>query len=187
MGTTVRMANHPSLLEGLSSALKSQKSTLDVKMFCAATIRRLAEVIEHPMLCLGTLFTALVKGQTWNTTDDIAQGFVVQAMNVEHRKLMVFHHGLLTALANMATLQADEHTKIRDSAISTISMLSSEVETRPVMAKHEGIMTALTKASYRMSVGSINAEAANGEIDERVDQAMFELVKDALKNLVAEM
>jgi len=178
--TTVRMANHPSLLEGLSNTIQSPENSLDVKLFCAATIRRLAEVIEHPMLCLGSLFAALVKGQNWTQTDDIAQGFVLQAKNVEHRKMMVFHHGLLSALADMAILQGDdEYAKIREHALSTIALLSSEYETRSVMSRHEGVMMALTRASYRMK--------ENVGEEEYVDPATGELVREALKNLVAQM
>lgn len=186
--TTVRMANHPSLLEGLSTALKSNNTNLDVKMFCAATIRRMAEIIEHPMLCLGALFSALVKGQTWTKTDCIAQGFVVQAMSVEHRKMMVYHHGLLTALAHLAMAQGNENAKIRASAISAIGMLTTEEETRPMMAKHEGIMMALTRASYHMRGKEDNNEDEDEDADaDYFDPATMDLVKSALKNLVAVM
>jgi len=100
--------------------------------------------------------------------------------NVEHRKMMVFHHGLLSALADMAILQGDdEYAKIREHALSTIALLSSEYETRSVMSRHEGVMMALTRASYRMK--------ENVGEEEYVDPATGELVREALKNLVAQM
>ena len=179
--TTIFMANHPSLLGGLSSALKNNSATLDVKMFCAATIRHLAETIQYPMLCFGSLLTALVKGHTWTKTDCIAQGFMTQALHVEHRELMANHHGLLSAISNMSMIEGEENSKIRSCAISTIGMLTSEYQIRPILARHEGIMMALTKATYHERIDGMD------DNQEYLDEETMDLVKGALKNLVAIM
>jgi len=48
--TTDRMANHAGLLECLAVTLRGEHTGLEVKMYCSATLRRMAELIRHPMI-----------------------------------------------------------------------------------------------------------------------------------------
>ena len=67
------MANHAGLLECLAVTLRGEHTGLEVKMYCSATLRRMAELIRHPMIAQGALLSALVKAATWTNTDCIAQ------------------------------------------------------------------------------------------------------------------
>ena len=71
--TTDRMANHSGLLECLAVTLGGRHTGLEVKMYCSATLRRMAELIRYPMVAQGALLSALVKAATWTNTDCIAQ------------------------------------------------------------------------------------------------------------------
>ena len=68
------MANHAGLLECLAVVLRGEHTGLEVKMYCSATLRRMAELIRYPMIAQGALLSALVKAATWTSTDCIAEG-----------------------------------------------------------------------------------------------------------------
>jgi hypothetical protein len=165
--TTNRLSNHPGLLEHVSAVLHSSRASVDVKLYCAATLRRMAEIITGNN---GAILTALVQGASWSRTSDIAEGFQAHAQHPENRKSMALHNGLLAALAELAqsSTPGAEGEKIRAASIHCIEMLAMDEDSRPMLADHEGIMMALTQASY-------------GETEEGT------AVQIALKSLVAAM
>lgn len=169
--TTDRMANHPGLLENLAGVLHSPRASIDVKLYCSATLRRMAEIIRAPMMSQGALLSALVKGATWARTSDIAEAFDAHAEHPENRLAMAEHHGLLNALSSLAqiTMGGQEAEQIKEAAIRAIEKLARDESARPLLSNNEGIMMGLTQASY-------------GETDENGS-----LVQIALKNLVAVM
>lgn len=153
--TTDRMANHCGLLEALATTLKSHLAALDVKMYCAATLRRMAEITHAPRASQGALLSALVKASTWTTTSCIAEAYKAQAEEEGNRSNMANHHGLLNALAKLALAgeRGDggiESDRVRAAAVSALEMIAREDAARPIMAHNEGVMMALTRASYGM-------------------------------------
>lgn len=163
--TTDRFANHPNLLETCALVLKSDRVSSDVQVYCAATLRRMAEIVNYPKKCQLELLSALVKGSTWTRTPCIAEAFLSQAMITENRTIMAEHHGLLTSLSKLALVSGDrESDRVRRAAIYAIEHLSRESgHVRQLLSKHEGIMLAMTRASYqrRISSGSSAADASS--------------------------
>jgi hypothetical protein len=148
--TTDRMANHPGLLENLASVLHSPRASIDVKLYCAATLRRMAEIIRYPMTSHGALLSALVRGASWTQTSDIAEALDAQATHDENRLAMAEHHGLLNALSGMAQLTAGgtEAELIREAAVRAIEKLANDDVAIPVLSKHEDIVLALSQATF---------------------------------------
>ena len=147
--TTDRMADHYGLLENLALTLRSPVASIDVKMYCAATLRRFAEVIHSPRPSKGALLAALVKASGWTRTPCVAEAFLAQAEVETNRAVVAQHHGLLNGLSKLAlTASGDEADRVRQAAVAAIELLSREVLTRRLLAKNEGIMMALTRASY---------------------------------------
>lgn len=148
--TTDRFANHPNLLETCALVLKTHNVNREVKVYCAAIIKRMAEIIHFPKKCQLELLSAMVKASSWTRTACIAEAFLSQALVIENRKGMVEHHGLLTALSKLALVSGDgESDRVRSAAICAIENLSREVgRVRETLSKHEGIMLAMTRASY---------------------------------------
>lgn len=147
--TTDRMADHYGLLENLALTLRSPTASIDVKMYCAATLRRFAEIIHAPKPSQGALLAALVKASSWSRTPCIAEAFLAQAELESNRVIVAQHHGLLNGLAKLAlTTNGEEADRVRRAAVAAIELLSREVSTRQLLAKNEGIMMALTRASY---------------------------------------
>ena len=155
--TTDRMANHAGLLECLAVVLRGEHTGLEVKMYCSATLRRMAELICHPMIAQGALLSALVKAATWTSTDCIAEAFRAQASEPENCVIMAHHHGLLNALSRLALTRGDDADvdKVRRAAVGAIELMSRQDEARALLAHNEGIIMALTKASYGDD-GSLN-------------------------------
>ena len=104
---TDRMANHASLLECLAVTLQGEHTGLEVKMYCSATLRRMAELIKHPMIAQGALLSTLVKAATWTNTDCIAEVFRAQASFRDNCMIMAHHHGLLNALSRLALTRGE--------------------------------------------------------------------------------
>jgi len=154
--TTDRMANHAGLLECLAITLRGEHTGLEVKMYCSATLRRMAEIIRHPMIAQGALLSALVKAATWTNTDCIAQAFRAQAAFPENCVIMAHHHGLLNALSRLALTKGDgpDVEKVRMASCLAIELMSREDNARVLLSQNEGIIMALTRASY----GEIPAE-----------------------------
>ena len=147
--TTDRMADHYGLLENLALTLRSPVASIDVKMYCAATLRRFAEVIHAPKPSQGALLAALVKASGWTRTPCVAEAFLAQAEVEANRAVVAQHHGLLNGLSKLAlTTSGEEADRVRQAAVAAIELLSREVSTRRLLAKNEGIMMALTRASY---------------------------------------
>lgn len=147
--TTDRMANYPGLLETLAFTLRSQMGCKEVKLYCAATLRRFAEIIHSPQRAQLELLSALVKASVWTKTSCIAEAFLYQAQLEHNRNAMVHQNGLLNAMSKMAlSIGGAESDKIRAITVSAIEHLSREVTTREVLSQHEGIMLAMTRASY---------------------------------------
>lgn len=148
--TTDRMANHPALLENLAGVLHSPRASIDVKLYCSATLRRMAEIIRAPMISQGALLSALVKAATWTRTSDIADALDAHADYEKNRRPMAEHHGLLNTLSSLAQLATGgaETEQIREAAIRTIEKLARDEVARPLLSNNEGIMLALTQASY---------------------------------------
>ena len=170
--TTDRMANHTGLLENLAGVLHSQRASIDVKLYCAATLRRMAEIIRAPMMAQGALLSALVKASSWTRTSDIAEALDAHADYSENRLPMAEHHGLLNALSSLSqsTGGGAESQKIQEAAIRCIEKLARDEDARPLLANNEGIMMGLTQASYGLG------EADTGSP-----------IQVALKSLVAAM
>jgi len=184
------MANHPGLLEALAFVLQSQSATIDVKMYCAATLRRMAEIIRSPMVAQGALLTALVRASSWSRTPDIAEALEVHAEFADNRRQMAQHNGLLDCLAKLAlapggtsggSSTGSDGDPMKRAALSAIEKLARDEDARPLLAHNEGIMTALTRASYGPS-----GTPQNGEEEESVS-SQGRMVQMALKNLVAAM
>lgn len=148
--TTDRMANHAGLLECLAVTLRGEHTGLEVKMYCSATLRRMAELISHPMISQGALLSALVKAATWTYTDCIAEAFRAQASEPRSCVIMANHHGLLNALSRLALTRGEgvDVEKVRVTAVAAIELMSRHDEARALLAHNEGIMMALTRASY---------------------------------------
>ncbi|KAL3791020.1 hypothetical protein HJC23_003009 [Cyclotella cryptica] len=148
--TTDRMANHAGLLECLAVTLRGEHTGLEVKMYCSATLRRMAELIRYPMIAQGALLSALVKASTWTSTDCIAEAFRAQALVPENCVIMAQHHGLLNSLSRLALTRGTgpDIDKVRDAAVAAIELMSRQDEARAFLAQNEGIMMSLTRASY---------------------------------------
>jgi len=208
--TTDRMANHAGLLECLAITLRGEHTGLEVKMYCSATLRRMAELIRHPMIAQGALLSALVKAATWTNTDCIAEAFRAQAAVSENCVIMAHHHGLLNALSRLALTRGEgpDVEKVRMAACLAIELMSRQDEARALLSQNEGIIMALTKASYgeeereaedlRMShmselegsvTGFLDASGRTGRVGEDEDDTSLQSrrIQVALKNLVAAM
>lgn len=205
--TTDRMANHAGLLECLAVVLRGEHTGLEVKMYCSATLRRMAELIRHPMIAQGALLSALVKAATWTSTDCIAEAFRAQASESENCVIMAHHHGLLNALSRLALTGGDDADvdKVRRAAVGAIELMSRQDEARALLAHNEGIIMALTKASYgdegSLRDESLTRQSMLSEMDEATfDQSYGGLeggdeeasvqsrrIQLALKNLVSAM
>ena len=205
--TTDRMANHAGLLECLAVTLRGEHTGLEVKMYCSATLRRMAEIIRHPMIAQGALLSALVKGSTWTNTDCIAEAFHAQALVPENCVIMAHHHGLLNALSRLALAKGDgdDTEKVRIAACLAIELMSRRDEVRTLLSQNEGIMMALTKASYgevqqkefvdrRMSgmttdfnIDSSHKSSEGGGDDDDDVSMQSRRIQLALKNLVEAM
>jgi hypothetical protein len=205
--TTDRMANHAGLLECLAVTLRGEHTGLEVKMYCSATLRRMAEIIRHPMIAQGALLSALVKGSTWTNTDCIAEAFHAQALVPENCVIMAHHHGLLNALSRLALAKGDgdDTEKVRIAACLAIELMSRRDEVRTLLSQNEGIMMALTKASYgevqqkefvdrRMSgmttdfnIDSSHKSSEGGGDDDDDASMQSRRIQLALKNLVEAM
>jgi hypothetical protein len=208
--TTDRMANHAGLLECLAVTLRSgDQTSLEVKMYCSATLRRMAELIRYPMIAQGALLSALVKASTWTSTDCIAEAFHAQASVPENCIIMAHHHGLLNSLSRLALAKGTgpDVDRVRDAAVAAIELMSRHDEARELLAHNEGIMMALTRASYGeegslkgstmgqsvqsdfqgSDMGSYLAER-DGDGDSDDDASMqSRRIQVALKNLVSAM
>jgi len=169
--TTDRMANHPGLLENLADVLHSPRASIDVKLYCAATLRRMAEIIRTPMMSQGPLLSALVKAASWTRTSDIAEAFDAHAEPAENRLAMAEHHGLLNALSDLAqiSISGAETEQIRDASLRSIEKLARDKVARNLLSNNVGVMMALTQANY--SEGGTKSASVQG----------------ALKNLVTAM
>lgn len=207
--TTDRMANHAGLLECLAVTLRGEHTGLEVKMYCAATLRRMSELIRHPMIAQGALLSALVKAATWTSTDCIAEAFRAQASVPENCVIMANHHGLLNALSRLALAQGEDSDieKVRMAAVGAIELMSRQDDARELLAHNEGIMMALTRASYgegarasmrRSTLSEVDkshvSQASYGEDQSRVkdgesddDSIQSRRIQVALKNLVSAM
>jgi len=158
--TTDRMANHSGLLESIAFTLRSTTANLDVKMYAAATLRRLSEIIHATKNCHAALLSALVKASSWSRTSCIAEAFLSQSKVEQNRRILVEHHGFLHAISKLSlTVGGAESDRVRSAAISTIVNLSKDPSILPVIAHHEGVMMALTRASYGTGV---NNSSSNG-------------------------
>jgi hypothetical protein len=172
--TTDRMASHYGLLESLANTLLITPNenpsvvgvpppNLDVKTYCAATLRRMAEIThyyaspEEPNKINGShsaLLSALVIASQWTRSACITEAFAAQAKVPPNRAVMIRHHGLLKAVSNLALLTRNDNNdltevdRIRSTAIAAIVYLTRESSTRVIMAHHEGVMLALTENSY---------------------------------------
>jgi len=190
--TTDRFANHPNLLETCALLLKSQYVNKEVKVYCAAILRRIAEIVHYPKQCQLELLSALVKASTWTRTTCIAEAFLSQAVVIDNRSRMVEHHGLLTALSKLALVSGNpESERIRKAAVSAIEHLSREVSIRRVLSSHEGIMLAMTRASYGNSSrgfdgNSSHASSFRGLSDDEISSTSetSKSMQLALKRLV---
>ena len=190
--TTDRMANHAGLLECLAVTLRSEHTGLETKMYCSATLRRMAEIIHYPMISQGALLSALVKAATWTKTDCIAEAFHSQAKVTENRVVMARHHGLLNALSRLALAVGDgqDIQKVRMASCLAIEFMSREEEARDLLSQNEGIIMALTQASYRMDKeedevsAAIDGESRGTDDDMSLQSRMIQL---SLKNLLSAM
>ncbi|KAL9178326.1 hypothetical protein ACHAXT_001754 [Thalassiosira profunda] len=161
--TTDRMANHAGLLECLAVTLRGEHTGLEVKMYCSATLRRMAELVRHPMIAQGALLSALVKAATWTSTDCIAEAFRAQAAVPENAVVMARHHGLLNALSRLALTRGEgsDVEKVRMAACRAIELMSRQAEARALLSQNEGIIMALTKASYGEDPGEEALRTSN--------------------------
>ena len=191
--TTDRMANHAGLLECLAVALYGEYTGLETKMYCSATLRRMAEIIHYPMIAQGALLSALVKAATWTSTDCIAEAFHSQAKVSENRVVMSRHHGLLNALSRLALALGDDNDvrKVRMAACLAIECMSREEEARVLLAQNEGIIMALTQASYRKDIGDEDMDVitTDGEFQDTADDLSMQskLIQASLKKLLSAM
>lgn len=195
--TTDLMSNHPGLLESLALVLTttSHNAKIDVKMYCAATLRRMAEIIKYPMKSQIPLLAALVKASSWTRTSDIAEAMEAHAEYQENRKSMAEYHGLLNSLGKLALTTIEqggkEHVKVQRAAVSAIERLARDETARPLLAHNEGIMMALTRASYGPNVNAninpADIDLNNIDDDDQSITSQGRMVQTALKNLVAVM
>ncbi len=191
--TTDRMANHAGLLEHLALTLQGEYTGLETKMYCSATLRRFAEIIQFPMIAQGVLLSALVKASAWTSTDCIAEAFHSQAKVRENRVVMAQHHGLLNALSRLALTIGDgrDIRKVRMASCLAIELMSREEEARSFLAQNEGIIMALTQASYRMDMGEEEKDGAeiDGDSSEANDDTSSQSrrIQLSLKNLLSAM
>jgi hypothetical protein len=160
--TTDRMANHDGLLEALAITLRSPNGNKEVKLYCAATLRRMAEIIHAPKRGQLGLLSALVKASVWVSTTCIAEAYLSQAKIESNRYIMVQHNGLLNALAKLAlSVGGPDAERIRIISVSAIEHLSRESGiNREILSQHEGIMLAMTRASY-LRTGSSSGTSTN--------------------------
>lgn len=150
-----RVANHPDLLESLAITLRDPSASRDVQIYCAATLRRMSEMLHAPKKNQFVLLNALVKASNWTKTTCIAEAFLTQAKVKENRAVMVEHHSLLNSLSKLTeTDGGEESDRIRNVAVNAIEFLSREASTRPILSRHEGVMMALTRASYEIKDGA---------------------------------
>ena len=183
--TTDRMANHAGLLETLAIELRSPMGCKEVKLYCAATLRRMAEIIHAPKQSQLELLSALVKAQVWTRTPCIAEAFLSQAQHESNRHVMVGHNGLLNAMSKLAlSIGRADSEKIRLTTVSAIEHLSREKGSREILSQHEGIMLAMTRASYLVTNLSREDE---GSIATTPSVAVHRSVQMALKHLVSAM
>lgn len=164
--TTDRMANHAGLLECLAVTLRGENTGLEVKMYCSATLRRMAEIIKAPMIAQGALLSALVKAATWTSTDCIAEAFRAQASVPENCFIMANHHGLLNALSRLALTRGEgqDMEKVRMASCLAIELMSRQDDARALLSQNEGIIMALTQASYDdQGEGQIRRRSTNSE------------------------
>lgn len=196
--TTDRMASHAGLLETLAVTLRSPMGCKEVKLYCAATLRRMAEIIHAPKPSQLELLSALVKAHVWTRTPCIAEAFLSQAQHERNRNVMVGHNGLLNALSKLAlSIGGADSEKIRLTIVSAIEHLSRELANRMVLSQHEGIMLAMTRASYLDSASSANSTRSIGTTNLSPDDeesnattpsvAINRRIQLALKHLVSAM
>ena len=191
--TTDRLANHPGLLEHLAVTLQGEYTGLETKMYCSATLRRMAEIVRFPMIAQGALLSALVKASTWTSTDCIAEAFHSQAKVKENRVVMAHHHGLLNALSRLSTAIGDgrDIQKIRMASCLAIELMSREEGARSFLVQNEGIIMALTQASYRMDMGEEEKDGfeIDGDSREADDDLSLQSrrIKLCLKELLSAM
>lgn len=170
--TTIKMAQHPHLLSTLAEALQNANVQLDVKMYCAATLRRMAECsTDH--YNPASLWTALVEASSWNRTADIGHAWQAQASQPRHRVEMAEHTGVLETLSQLC--QAPSSPELQMTAVRALEQLSQDESARQVLAHHEGCMLALTQANFDGKEGA-NADREQTEVEA--------LAQVALKNLV---
>lgn len=169
------MSNNPTLLQSLSNALISGVGSVDVLLYCAATLRRMAEIIQHPHPRHPQLLDTLAKvARRWTKTADIAQAFDIQASLPGHAPILAGRAAVLDALADLTAL--DGVALIRAYALNAMQTLSEDESVRPIMVKNENVMMALTRISY---VGKSNQGS--------MDDASRLKIKNTFKNLVAAM
>ena len=82
--------------------LRSTTADLDVKMYTAATLRRLSEIIHATKNCYAVLLSALVKASSWSRTSCIAEAFLSQSKVEQNRRILVEHHGFLHAISKLS-------------------------------------------------------------------------------------
>lgn len=204
--TLERLASHPGLVDGLATVLSSTNVSIDVKMYCAATLRRLAEMIRAPMMAQRILLNALVRASTWVRTSDIAEALEAHADVEENRTVMAEHPGVLDALSEYATTpgNAEDSDKVRKAAVGAIEMLARDDYARPFLAHHKGIMMAMTEVTNNRNLLSNYDNGGGDEQEERSTRyhknngnrsssdevslaSQSSEVQMALKNLVAAM
>ena len=161
--TSDRMASHAGLLETLALILRGPMGCKEVKLYCAATLRRMAEIIHAPKRSQLELLSALVKAHVWTRTPCIAEAFLTQAKEERNRHVMVEHNGLLNALSKLAlAMGGADSEKIRLTTVSAIEHLSRDEENREILGQHEGIMLAMTRASYLVGTASSGSARSFG-------------------------
>ena len=191
--TTDRMADHCGLLEALAVTLRSPSADVDVKMYCAATLRRMAEITYATAPSQGALLSALVRASAWTQTACVAEAFRAQAEAKASRPIMARHHGLLNALSRMAlSVGGGETERVRMAAVEALEMMAREESTRTMLAHNEGVMMALTRASYGINPAGSISRTSHGGIGPADDGStdvdnQGHMVQMALKNLVASM
>jgi hypothetical protein len=171
--TLERLASHPGLVDGLATVLSSASVSIDVKMYCAATLRRLAEMIRAPMIAQRLLLNALVRASSWVRTSDIAEALEAHADVDENRAIMAEHPGVLDALSEFATTpgNSEDADKVRKAAVGAIERLARDDYARPFLAHHKGIMVALTMVTsnslhHRLTIDQAVAEEEEYERQE---------------------
>ncbi len=173
--TTDRMANHDGLLESLAMTLRNSAGSKEVKYYCAATLRRMAEITHAPKRGQLELLSALVKASFWVSTTCIAEAFLSQAKMEYNRHIMVQHNGLLNALSRLAlSIGGPEAEAIRAISVSTIEHLSRESGvSREILSQHEGIMLAMTRASYLRNGSNSDSSSQLRGYDQSGDSSVY--------------